>query len=170
MRQKKKEDLVLLQRETPTPTKRRPPNLPALFPGGKLFPMKINTFRLKTGAKLRESIQDFAKDNKFTAGLVLSVVGSLKEAKLRMAGATPKKQVIKALKGDYEVVSVQGTLSADDCHIHISVSDKNGKVVGGHLKEGTVALTAEVSLLELTDRKFLREFDKETGFEELVVE
>src|SRR3990167_4524290 len=131
--------------------------------------MKIHTFRLKPDTKLRESIQNFAKKNKFNAGLVFSVVGALKEAKLRMAGATPKKQTIKNLKGDYEIVSVQGTLSADDCHIHIAVSDRDGKVIGGHLKEGAVALTAEVSLLELTDRKFLREFDKETGFEELVV-
>ena len=131
--------------------------------------MKIHIFRLKPDTKLRESIQNFAIKNKFTAGLVLSVVGALKEAKLRMAGATPKKQTIENLKGDYEIVSVQGALSADDCHIHISISDKDGKVVGGHLKEGTVAFTAEVSLLELPDRKFLREFDKETGFEELVV-
>src|SRR3989304_8913576 len=132
--------------------------------------MKIHIFRLKPNARLRESIQNFAIKNKFTAGLVLSVVGALKEAKLRMAGATPKKQKIKNLKGDYEIVSVEGTLSADDCHVHISISDKDGKVVGGHLKEGVVAFTAEVSLLELPDRKFLRKFDKETGFEELIVE
>lgn len=132
--------------------------------------MKVHTFRLKPDTKLRESIQNFAKKNKFTAGLVLSVVGALKEAKLRMAGATPNKQEVKNLKGDYEIVSVEGTLSADDCHIHISTSDKNGKVVGGHLKEGVVATTAEVSLLELTDRKFLHVLDKKTGFEEIVVE
>ena len=60
-------------------------------------------------------------------------------------------------------------MSKDDCHIHICVSDKNGAVIGGHLKEGVAGVTAEVSLLELTDRKFLRKFDKETGFEELMV-
>ena len=105
----------------------------------------------------------------FSAGIILSVVGALKSVKLRMAGAAPKKQVIKSFSGDFEIVSIEGTLSKDDCHIHISLSDKNGAVVGGHLKEGVVVVTAEVSLLELTDRKFLREFDKETGFEELVV-
>ena len=69
-----------------------------------------------------------------------------------------------------EIVSVEGTLEQDNCHIHISVSDKTGKVTGGHLKEGIVRFTAEVALLELVDRKFLRKFDKTTGFDELVIE
>ena len=131
--------------------------------------MKIHTFRLKPGALIRSEIQKYAKENDFSAGIILSVVGALQSVKLRMAGATPKKQIIKDISGDFEIVSIEGTLSKDDCHIHISLSDKNGAVVGGHLKEGVVVVTAEVSLLELTDRQFLREFDKETGFEELVV-
>lgn len=131
--------------------------------------MKVHTFRLKSGDELRESIQNFAKEHKFSAALVLSAVGALREVKLRMAGATPKKQEIKHFKEDFEVVSIQGTLSGKDCHIHISISDKNGRLVGGHLKEATVGVTAEVSLLELNDKKFLRKFDLKTGFNELVI-
>jgi len=131
--------------------------------------MKFHAFRLKTGANLRESIQQYAARNNFTAAIILSVVGGAKEVDLRMPGATPNKQTIKKLQGDFEIVSVQGTLSADDCHIHISLSDRSGKVFGGHLKEAVVRVTAEVSILELPDRKFLRQLDKETGFEELVL-
>lgn len=131
--------------------------------------MKFHAFRLKTGANLRESIQKYARSNNFTAAIILSAVGGAKEVDLRMPGATPNKQTIKKLQGDFEIVSVQGTLSADDCHIHISVSDISGKVFGGHLKEAVVRVTAEVSILELPDRKFLRKLDKETGFKELVV-
>ena len=131
--------------------------------------MKIHAFRLKSGSQLRNSIQKYAAQNNFSAGLILSVVGALKSVNLRMAGATPKKQVIREFKEDLEIVSVEGTLSKEDCHIHISLANKNGGVIGGHLKEGIVGVTAEVSLLELTDRQFLRKLDKDTGFEELVV-
>ena len=143
--------------------------LPERFFSVKIFAMEIHTFRLRPGDSLRKSIQKYAAENSFSAGLVLSVVGGLKEVNLRMPGATPTKQVVKTLKHDLEIVSIQGTVEKDDCHIHISVSGKTGKVYGGHLKEGVVRITAEVSLLELPDRKFLREFDPETGFNELVV-
>lgn len=118
---------------------------------------------------LRKEIEQFAAEHNFSAGLVLSAVGALKSAKLRMAGATKESKTIVDFEGDYEIVSIQGTIAKDDCHIHISVSDKSGKVVGGHLKEGIVGVTAEVSLLELPDKKFLREPDPETGFKELVI-
>ena len=131
--------------------------------------MKIHTFRLKTGQKLKESLNDYAYKKDLEAAIILSVVAGAKEASIRMPGATPDKQTIKKFKGDFEVVSTQGTLSKHGCHIHISLSDKNGQVIGGHLKEMVVRVTAEVSLLSLNDRKFLRELDEETGFKELSI-
>lgn len=131
--------------------------------------MKIHTFRLKAGSKLRSGIQQYAKEKEISAGTILSIVGGTSLTNLRMPGAKPDKQDIKKFEGEFEIVSVQGTLSKKDCHIHISLGDKEGKVFGGHLKEAEVRVTAEVTILELTDRKFLRKLDKETGFEELVV-
>ena len=131
--------------------------------------MNIHTFRLKTGEKLKESLNNYSKKKNLSAAIILSVVGGAKEASIRMPGATPNKQTIKKIKGDFEVVSIEGTLSKHGCHIHISLSDKNGQVVGGHLKEMVVRVTAEVSLLSLNDRKFLRELDEETGFKEVSI-
>lgn len=86
-----------------------------------------------------------------------------------MPGAKPDKQDIRDFEEDLEIVSVEGTLGSGDCHIHISVSRKDSSVIGGHLKEGIVRITAEVTLIELEDRKFNRELDSETGFKELSV-
>lgn len=86
-----------------------------------------------------------------------------------MPGATPEKADKKVFEEDLEIVSVEGTLGEGESHIHISVSRKDGSVVGGHLKEGTVRITAEVTLVEFEDRVFSRELDPETSFEELVV-
>lgn len=48
--------------------------------------MKHLTFRLKSGQFLKEEIEARAKDIK--AGVLLSIVGALENANLRMAGAT----------------------------------------------------------------------------------
>jgi len=63
-----------------------------------------------------------------------------------------------------------GTLSAGGMHLHISISDSVGKVLGGHLLEGCmIHTTAEIVLLESLDLKFTREEDAQTGYKELRV-
>lgn len=70
-----------------------------------------------------------------------------------------------------EVVSLVGTLSClNGHHLHMSLSNKDGKVIGGHLfGETRVFTTLEVTIGECLDLEFQRELDAETGFDELVV-
>lgn len=64
-----------------------------------------------------------------------------------------------------------GTVSINGCHIHISLGDKDGSVIGGHLVEGClVNTTAEICIEELNEYKFTRELDENTGYKELIVE
>src|SRR3989344_6418157 len=100
--------------------------------------MKQITFRLKSGQDLRTEIEKVVRDENIKAGVLLSVVGGLENAKLRMPGARPGNQIVKEWKGPLEIVSGTGTLSKDGCHIHIALSDKKGQVVGGHLKNGCI--------------------------------
>lgn len=133
--------------------------------------MKQITTRLKTGQDLRGGIEKLAKENNITAGVLLSAVGGLANARLRMPGSRPGNQIVKEWEGPFEIVSGIGTISSDDCHIHISLSDKNGKVVGGHLRGGCIVKnTAEVVLLVFEGARYKRVFDPATGFEELFVE
>ena len=74
------------------------------------------------------------------------------------------------LPGPLEIVSLSGSLSAAGAHLHVSVSDAAGRVVGGHLGYGsTVRTTAEVLLALLPNGTLTREHDPATGFNELVV-
>lgn len=131
--------------------------------------MKQLTFRLKSGELLKEEIEKRTKT--IPAGVLLSIVGALENAKLRMAGATPGNQVIRNFEGPLEIVSGTGTISGDGCHIHISVSDAEGKVFGGHLKEGcVVGVTVEVVVGIFEDVKYSRTQDNTTGFKELDVQ
>jgi len=133
--------------------------------------MKQLTFRLKPGQFLKEEIRRKTKENNIKAGVLLSIVGGLENAILRMAGSDPDNQIIKKWDKAFEIVSGTGTISSDGCHIHVSLSDQNGNVIGGHLKDGCkVKYTAEVVIGIFDDISYKRNYDKVTGFRELEVE
>ena len=134
--------------------------------------MKTYAFRLRSGQDLREEIDRFTKENNIKAGCVVSSVGSLQTLTIRLAGAVAglKEQPVKVIEGPLEIVSLVGTGELGNSHLHISVSDIEGNVFGGHLRAGSIVhTTAEIVLGELENVTFLREPDPESGFPELKV-
>ncbi len=131
--------------------------------------MRTHIFRLRPGQELRSELQNYAKENGIKAGYIITCVAGLSEVTVRMAGAIAGHEEEKTWDEDVEVVSLVGTVEEDDCHFHISFSDKQGNVYGGHLRRGIVFITAEVVIGEEENRVFSREMDDETGFDELVV-
>jgi len=132
--------------------------------------MKLYTIRLRPNQDLRKELQKFATLNNIQAGFMLTCVGALKYMKLRMAGTTAENQIFKKLEEDFEIVSLVGTITADDCHLHVAGSNKDGITIGGHLKEGTiVGVTTEIVIGEDKNFIYQRIMDDETGFEELEV-
>ncbi len=131
--------------------------------------MRQITIRLQPNEDLREGIERIAREHDIRAGCILSIVGGVKNANLRMAGSTPEAQTMWEWNEPLEIVSGTGTISPDGCHIHASFSRTDGSVIGGHLRQGCiVALTAEIVLLIFDDVRYARERDEETGFPELV--
>ena len=130
--------------------------------------MKTVAIRLHDGQDLLQEINNLVTKHNITAGVVLSAVGSLKEAKIRVPIIDGEVKYLTPM--NLEIDSLQGTVSLNGCHLHISVSDVFGKVTGGHLKEACIVrTTCELVVGILEDTSFQREFDKETGFEELVI-
>lgn len=133
--------------------------------------MKTYIFRLTPSQDLKEEIERVAQINKIKAGFIITGVAGLSVAKIRMAGATKGRQDIRVFDGPLEVDSIVGTVSVNGCHIHVSLSDNEGRAFGGHLKEGSLVYpTAEIVIGEDEDKTFRREPDDATGFDELVVE
>ncbi len=129
--------------------------------------MRVHVLRLRPGQDLFSSLQDYAKRHEIRAGIVLTTVGSLEEARLRLAD----RSVETAYKGKMEIVSLVGTIDAGSAHLHLSVSDGRGRTVGGHLVKGCrVYTTAEVAIGELADLRFSRETDPESGYAELKID
>lgn len=132
--------------------------------------MQTIIFRLKPGADLKRSIEERIKQNNIRAGFIVTCVGGLEQATVRMAGAKPEAQDIRTLKNDFEIVSLVGTVSVNGVHLHMSFSDSEGIIYGGHLKEGTIIHpTAEIVIGINEGMEMKREMDEETGFAELVV-
>jgi len=122
--------------------------------------------RLRPGADLKAELLALAAREGLWAGWVLTCVGSLSQARLRLAGGTDHA----TWQGAFEILALTGTLSQDGSHLHLAVADHQGRSFGGHLAEGcTVRTTAEVILAADDRLVFAREHDPATGYDELVV-
>lgn len=130
--------------------------------------MKTIAARLHDGQDLLREIQKVAQDNSVQAGIILSAVGSLRESKIRVPVINGEIKYITP--SNLEIDNLHGTVSANGVHLHISVSDIDGNVLGGHLKEGCIIrTTCELVIGILDNTVFNREADSETGFDELVI-
>ena len=128
--------------------------------------MKVVPLRLPPGADLRQALESWMGEQSEQAGCLISAVGSLSVAQLRLAGATQAP----AIHGELEIISLSGTLSPDGAHLHIAVADCQGSVIGGHLCMGSlVRTTAELVIGLLPDWRFSRELDPATGYAELQI-
>jgi predicted DNA-binding protein with PD1-like motif len=128
--------------------------------------MQTYTFRLKAGQDLFDEIEAFVKERHIEAGCVLSSVGSLTHATLRLAN----RDYYNEYEGHFEIVSMTGTVSVHGSHIHVAISDGDGATVGGHLVSGCkIYTTAEMVLAVFEDVVYKREFAADSGYEELAV-
>lgn len=125
-----------------------------------------HVFRLKPGADLKTSIQDFVNAHHITAGWIVTGVGSLTDYHIRFANQPDASSG----SGHFEIVSLTGTLSSNGSHLHISLSDSTGHTIGGHLMEGNkVYTTAEIVIQSTDEWLFTREKDGSTPWEELQI-
>lgn len=129
--------------------------------------MKHHVLRLTRGTDLRKGFEDYCKTNNINAAGIVTCVGSLYHASIRLADG----KTVKQYDARYEIVSLTGTLSSNGSHFHISIADEDGNVIGGHVSYGClVNTTAEIILVSLDDEYELsREFDEATGYNELVI-
>jgi len=128
--------------------------------------IKIYALRLRPGQDLRIELEKFTKENKISAGFIMTAVGSLKDTKIRLADQSETT----SFAGKFEIVSLVGTLAPDGVHLHISLSDGTGKTIGGHLTEGClIYTTAEIVIGVTGEIVFTRETDQETTYKELKI-
>jgi predicted DNA-binding protein with PD1-like motif len=121
--------------------------------------------RLHPGSDLRRAIEAAVAAQGLQAAFVVCGIGSLRPAVLRLAGAQDSLR----LDADVEILTLSGSVAGEGgSHLHLSVSDASGRVLGGHAGLGcTVRTTVELLLAPLPDWRFTRELDAATGYAEL---
>lgn len=112
-----------------------------------------------------ESIRDLCRKKQIRAGVVLSAVGCILRGQIRDASGVN----IRCIEGHYEIVSLNGTVSAQRCHLHIALSAEDLSTIGGHLCPGCIInTTCELVIAELPGIEYGVEQDPETGYDELI--
>ncbi len=124
----------------------------------------MQPLRLSPGVDLRAALDQALRERGVAAAFVVAGIGSLRPARLRLAGA----EQCLLLDEDCELLSLSGSLSPDGSHLHASVSLPDGRVLGGHLLPGSrVRTTAELLIAWLPGWQFARAPDPATGYAEL---
>ena len=132
--------------------------------------MKTFPIRLTPGQDLRAALEAAVLAQNCRAAFVLSGIGSLSTASIRLAGAKQPTRFTESM----EILTLSGTVAVNGdktaSHMHMAVSNAMGQVIGGHVAPGCLVLTtAEVLLALLPEWQFTREPDAQTGYDELVV-
>lgn len=133
--------------------------------------MRVHAVRLTPGTDLKRALERFVAEHALRAGCILTGVGSLSRARLRLPGLSGEAEAFAAFEGPIEILSLAGTLSPDGLHVHASLARRDGGCVGGHLVPGCIVhTTAELVIGELTELAFHRPLDPATGYGELSVQ
>lgn len=127
--------------------------------------MTVHCLRLRRGDDLLLSIRNLAKQKNIAAGAVLSGVGCISVGRLRDASGV----TIREIQEHCEIVSLNGTVSAERCHLHIALSKEDLSTIGGHLCPGCIInTTCELIIAEFSGIAYGVEEDPETGYDELI--
>jgi len=108
--------------------------------------MRVVPIHLQAGSDLRVSLERLAAEQG-SAGFVLGVVGNLSRAAFQCPGQSGPS----VLEGDLEIITLQGTIAPGGVHLHLSLSDGDCQVWGGHLEPGTVVKSGADLLVGLLE-------------------
>jgi len=101
--------------------------------------MRVLPVRLSPGTDLGLGLEEVLREKADRAGWVVSGIGSLSVAPLRLAG----QEELTILKAVLEILTLAGSFSASGAYLNITVAAADGQVLGGHLaigaKVGTTA-------------------------------
>ena len=97
--------------------------------------MKSYSLSLPPKSDILKSILKISNDEKLN-GFVLGIIGNLSSAAIRCPGS--KGPLI--LREELEIISLNGTVSPGQVHLHICISDRKCHVWGGHLEVGSNVL------------------------------
>lgn len=121
--------------------------------------------RIDKGEEILEKVKEIAlKENIKLANI--NALGAVGEFTVGVFKTQEKKYYSNEFKGDFEIVSLTGTINTMNgefySHLHMSAGDCKGKVFGGHLNKAIISATCEM-VITLIDGEVDRYKDEEIG-------
>lgn len=121
--------------------------------------------RLDPGDEICESLLAIAAQENIALASI-SGIGAVNKINIGVFDTTTKTYHANKFEGTFEIVSLLGTLSQMNgkpyLHVHMSVGDMEGKMLGGHLTSAVISATAEI-VLQLIPGNVDRVFNEEIG-------
>ena len=130
----------------------------------KRFDKKIIA-RIDKNEEILEKVKEIAlKENIKLAGI--NALGAVGDFTVGVFKTEEKKYYANSFEGDFEIVSLTGTISTMDdefyAHLHMSAGDDKGIVFGGHLNKAIVSATCEM-VIDIIDGRVDRTKSEEIG-------
>ena len=121
--------------------------------------------RIDRGEEILDKIKEVAlKENIKLANV--NALGATNEFTVGVFKTDEKKYYSNEFRGDFEIVSLTGTINTMNgefyTHIHMSAGNEKGEVFGGHLNRAIVSATCEM-IINIIDGVVDRKFDEDIG-------
>ncbi len=121
--------------------------------------------RMDKGEEILDKVKEIAlKENIKLANI--NALGAVGEFTVGVFKTAEKKYYSNSFTGDFEIVSLTGTINTMNgefyTHLHMSAGDAEGKVFGGHLNKAIVSATCEM-IINIIDGTVDRYKDEEIG-------
>lgn len=122
--------------------------------------------RLSHGADLLAEITRIANEEKIVTGTITGL-GGLKKGAVAFLNQKTKEYERIEFNEPMEIASLVGNISRMKQrafpHVHVTLSDRQGRVFGGHLVQGCEIWAVEIMITVLDGGTLSRDFDSETG-------
>ena len=126
---------------------------------------KTIVMRIDKGEEILSQLKAMAlKENVQLASV--RALGATNDFTVGVFKVDEKKYYANHFTGDFEIVSLTGTISTMNgeyyAHLHMSAGDAQGRVFGGHLNEAIISATCEM-VVEVIDGRVERAYDDDIG-------
>lgn len=121
--------------------------------------------RIDKGEEILEKIKEIALTEQIKLASI-QALGATNNFTVGVFNVDEKKYYSNEFKGNFEIVSLTGTINTMNhefyTHIHMSAGNDKGEVFGGHLNRAIVSATCEM-IINIIDGEVDRYFDKDVG-------
>ncbi|WP_180955028.1 PPC domain-containing DNA-binding protein [Bacillus sp. V3-13] len=147
---------------------------------------KVYVLRLKPDTDLIHGIEEFAAKEGITHGVIVSMLGTLKEGAFRNPRVDTTLPIVREYEGadqidsyaferPVEIVGGAGNLFPKEdqveAHIHLIVSQDGAKTMAGHLFRGKIWTQAEIFIAKLSGiDHVVRRHEADTGLWQIQVD